>query len=122
MTKKQFTKDSYYIKYTGVNKDETVIALFYEHKVVHDLTVESDELFGKPIIGRGFKYCIYARAINCTKQELINTLYDFIKGIIDETPYYIQLVIAQDDTQRFRVPLNGNSLTKLINYNLVNAE
>ena len=116
MLKKDFLKQINCHRYTGGDRRNTTNAIFFDHAVVRDENGEEDELFGKPIIGRGYKYCVYARAVIATKKELINTLYDFLEGRIDETPWYIQLVIAQNDAQRFKVPLCGNYLTRLIDY------
>lgn len=102
MTKKEFVAQCSYHKYTGRPKENNVNALFFEWK-------SDDE-------GRGYKYCVYARACNATKQDLVNTLYDYFRGRILETPWWIQLVVAQNDAQRFKVPLMGSGLTKLINY------
>lgn len=116
MKKKDFLKQISCHRYTGGDRRNATNAIFFDHAVVRDENSEVDELFGKPVIGRGFKYCAYARAVVANKQVLINTLYDFLEGRIDETPWYIQLVIAQNDAQRFRVPLMGSALTKLIDY------
>ena len=118
MTKKDFINNIKFVKYTGSNKDANVNAIFFDHQVVRDETKDSDPLFGKPIIGRGFKYCFYSRAINATKKQLIDYLYGYVteKTNIYDIPYYVQTVIAQTDEQRFRVPLMGSGLTKLIKY------
>ena len=103
LTKKEFLEYCSYHKYTGKPKENNVNALFFDWQ-------SNDN-------GTGYKYCVYARAIKATKQDLINSLYDYIKGRINDTPYYIQLLIAQNDAQRFKVPLMGSGLTKLIDYN-----
>ena len=101
MTKKEFNEKISYHKYSSRNKNSNVNAIFFDW-------VNTDE-------GCGFKYCIYARAIFATKKDLLNKLYDFISGNIEDIEeYYIQLVVAENDTQRFKVPFTGNGLTRLI--------
>ena len=101
MTKKEFIERSSYHVY-GRRNDSGVVALFYDWKV-------TDE-------GRGFKYCVYARALNSTKKDLTNTLYDFVSGKIEDTDWWIQLVVTQNDSQRFKVPIMGSGLNSLIKY------
>lgn len=103
MTKKDFLEYCSYHKYTGRPKENNVNALFFDWQ-------SNDE-------GRGYKYCIYARACNATKRDLVNTLYDYVTGKIENTDWWIQLVVAQNDKQRFKVPIMGRGLTKLIDYN-----
>ena len=69
--------------------------------------------------GIGFKYCVWGRSENVTKAELETVLFDIVTEKIDDTPYYIQLIIAQTDEQRFKVPIMSSGLTKLIKYEKV---
>jgi hypothetical protein len=102
MTKKEFLEYCSYHKYVSRLKENNVNALFFEWK-------SDDE-------GTGYKYCVYARACNATKQDLINTLYDYYRGRILDTDWWIQLVVAPENRYRFKVPLSGSGLTKLIKY------
>lgn len=105
MTKKEFLEYCSYHKYTGRPRENNTNALFFEWK--------SDDN------GTGYKYCVYARACNATKQDLINTLYNYYRGRILETDWWIQLVVAPTDELRFKVPLMGSGLTNLVKYNKV---
>ena len=100
MTKKEFKELTSYHKYTGRPRENNVNALFFDWK-------ETEE-------GRGYKYCVYARACNATKAELENALFDIVTNQVDDTPWYIQLVAAPTDRQRFKVPLMGSGLNYLI--------
>ena len=99
MTKKEFLEFCDYHKYTGAGRDSgDMNALFFDWKT-----------------GDGYKYCVYARACNATKQQLVDVLYDFVtdkKQDVDE--YYIQLVVAPQDELRFKVPISGSGLRSLI--------
>ena len=103
MTKKEFKELTSDHKYTGRPRENNVNALFFDWK-------ETEE-------GRGYKYCVYARALNATKADLEKTLHDFIEGRIQDTDWWIQLVVAQTDEQRFKVPISGSGLRSLIKYN-----
>jgi hypothetical protein len=100
MTKKEFKELTSYHKYTGRPRENNVNALFFDWK-------ETEE-------GRGYKYCVYARACNATKAELENALFDIVTNQVDDTPWYIQLVAAPTDRQRFKVPIMGSGLNCLI--------
>lgn len=100
MTKKEFKELTSYHKYTGRPRENNVNALFFDYK-------ETDE-------GRGYKYCVYARATNATKADLEKALYDIVTKQVDDTDWWIQLVAAPTDRQRFRVPLMGSGLSHLI--------
>lgn len=102
MTKKEFVEHTSYHKYTARPSDNNVNALFFDWQ-------SNDE-------GVGFKYCVYARACMATKKDLIDCLYNYFRGLILETPYYIQLVVAPTDTHRFKVPLVASGLRSLIKY------
>ena len=100
MTKKEFIEMTSYQQY-GKRNDSGFIALFFDWK-------RNDE-------GMGYKYCIYSRALNSTKKELVNALYDAItKDIV--TPWYSNIIIAQSDKQRFKVPIVASGLFNLIKY------
>lgn len=102
MTKKEFKQLASYHKYTGFPSDNNVNALFFDWK-------ETPE-------GRGYKYCVYARAKLANKTELENALYSIVTNQVDDTEYYIQLVAAPTDRQRFKVPISGSGLRSLIKY------
>lgn len=106
MTKKEFKELIDYHKYTGGARENNVNALFFGWREI--------EVDGQKY--RGFSHCVWARAINATKKELEKALYDFLTGKIQDTEYYIQLVVIQNDTQRFRVPLAGSGLNSLIKH------
>lgn len=74
MTKKEFLERSDYHKYTGRPKENNINALFFDWK-------ETPE-------GRGYKYCVFARAINASKTELVKSLHDFVEGRIEDTEWY----------------------------------
>lgn len=99
MTKKEFKERTSYHKYTGHPSDNNVNALFFGWQSNNE--------------GTGFKYCVHARACNATKKELEKALFDAVTKDID-TPWYIQLVVAETDRQRFKVPLCGSGLNSLI--------
>lgn len=100
MTKKEFRELTSYHKYTGRPRENNVNALFFEWKDTPE--------------GRGFKYCVFARACNATKTDLEKALYDIVTKKAEDTEWYIQLIIAFEDQQRFKVPLMGSGLTNLI--------
>lgn len=62
----------------------------------------------------GNKYCIYGRICLTGKKVLMDTLYKFVTGKIEDTPYYIQLVVAETEEQRFKVPLQASGLGCLL--------
>jgi len=105
MNKKEFLELCDYHKYTGAGRENGDLnALFFDWKS-----------------GEGYKYCVYARACNATKQQLVNVLYDFVTGKkqdVDE--YYIQLIVAPADEFRFKVPISGSGLTSLISSKKLN--
>ena len=43
-------------------------------------------------------------------------LYDFIEGRIPDVPWYMQLIMAMSDKQRFKVPLDSGGLNRMIKY------
>ena len=102
MTKKEFKERLSYHRYTGRPKVVNINAIFFDWKEGEDF--------------RGYKYCIYSRAINATKAQLEAMLYDFIHGKIEDVEWNIQLVVADTDQERFKVPIMGSGLRSLIKY------
>ncbi len=100
MTKKDF-KDRADIHKYGKRSDG-VIAVYFDWKTGDNCN--------------GYKYCIFARQLNSTQTELLNMLKDFIEGKIEDTPWWIQLVVAPTDEQRFKVPISSGGLNRLIKY------
>jgi len=113
MTKKEFRELVSIHKYGRGRNPNNLTAIFFEWK-----SGEKDEkYFG------GFKYCVFARNCNAKRDELINVLYNIVNGTNDSgtIPYYIQLVMALDDKQRFKVPLDSGGLNRMIKYEFVNT-
>lgn len=105
MTKKDFIKDCDFHVYTGSRQKYNVI--YFDYKVIRDENAEPDELMGKPIIARGFKFGVALDIKNGTKAELIKHAYNWIiKGI--ELPWYVRYKLAENDAKRFKVPLSLN--------------
>lgn len=96
MNRKEFDEKCDYHKYTGCGRENDVSAIFFESNQ------------------NGNKYCIYARTMNAGKKVLMDTLYKFIQGKIEDTIWYIQLVIAETEEQRFKVPLQASGLGRLL--------
>jgi hypothetical protein len=108
MTKKEFLELTHYSKYTGAGRTSGDLnALFYDWK---QGTTDDNRFF------IGYKYCVFARACNATKTELVNLLYDFVTGKIEDTPWFVQLIVALTDTQRFKVPIMGSGLNSMRPY------
>jgi hypothetical protein len=106
MTKKDF-KERIDVHHYGRGRSESnVRAIFYDWKSGD----KDGKYFG------GFKFCIYARYANAKQEDLFNMLYDIVTGKREDTPWYIQIVIAQTDKQRFKVPLDSGGLRSLIKY------
>ena len=40
-------------------------------------------------------------------------LQDFIEGKIEDVPWYVQLIMAMTDKQRFKVPLDSGGLNTM---------
>lgn len=96
-TKKEFLEKIDFHVY-GNHRDSMVKAIFYDHKE------------------NGYKYCIYARATNATKKQLIDELFGVLTGKIEDTSWWMQLVIAQTDEERFKVPIVASGLRHLIKH------
>ena len=108
MTKKEFLEYVDYHRYTGAGRTTGDLnALFYDWK---QGTTTDNKIFV------GFKYCVWARACNATKKELVDLLYNFITGKIEDTPWYVQLTVALTDRQRFKVPIAGSGLHSMRPY------
>ena len=98
MSKKEFRELCDYHKYTGSGRENNISAIFFDRN--HN----------------GNKYCVYARTSVAGKEALINELWDFVTGKIEDTVWYIQLVVAFTDEQRFKIPICGSGLRSLIRY------
>jgi hypothetical protein len=97
MNRKEFNEMCDYHRYTSRgNPENNVGAIFFDRNQ------------------NGNKYCIYGRISLTGKKVLMDTLYKFITGKIDDTPYYIQLAIAQTEEQRFKIPLQASGLSRLL--------
>jgi hypothetical protein len=103
MTKKDF-KERVSVHNYGRSRDSRLIAIFFDWKT-GDI---NGKYFG------GFKYCVFARGCNAKQNELFNMLYDIVTERIEDTPWYIQLIVAQTDEQRFKVPLSSSGLNCMI--------
>jgi hypothetical protein len=91
-TKKEFIETSHFIKYTSRgHRDKNVNVVFYGWKD-----------------GFGFNKCMYARACVCTKKELLNTMYAYVTGNMNDSdvPCYIQMKMVKTDAERFKAPLS----------------
>ena len=109
MTKKEFKEQIYYQKMTGAGRENDLGAVYFDWQTG---STADNKYFG------GYKYCVYARTLNAKKDDLINELYDFITGKIEDTKWWIQLVVAETDLQRFKLPMSGKGLYNLKgNYN-----
>lgn len=101
MTKKDFKEMASVHRYTGGKKENNITAIFFEWKSGD----KDGKYFG------GFKYCVYARAVNATTEELLKALYDFVTGKTDDIKeWWINMIFAETDQQRFKVPLDSNGL------------
>ena len=112
MTKKEFKEMISVHKYGRGRDENNITAIFFDWKSGD----KDGKYFG------GYKYCVFARAINTKRDDLINILYNIVRGINDDgtIPYYIQLIMALDDMQRFKVPLNSGGLNRMIKYSVTN--
>jgi hypothetical protein len=112
MTKKDFREMASFHDYGG-RKAGSLKAIFYDWKEGDYTENGINKSF------RGFKFCVFARSENATKKELENVLFDFINGVIEDSPWYIQLIVAETDAQRFKVPIMSSGLRGLIKYEKV---
>ncbi|HLO91578.1 MAG TPA: hypothetical protein VK172_10485 [Lentimicrobium sp.] len=99
MTKKEF-KEYISVHHYGRQRATATLAIFYDWKT-------NDK-------GNGYKYCIYARACNATQKELFDLLYAFVRDNEIELPYYINIVMAETDELRFKVPLDSGGLHSML--------
>ena len=100
MTKKEFIELCDYHPYTYHGNRESAVGAIFFNK-------------GK----NGFKYCVYGRICLTGKKMLIDTLWKFLQGKIEDTPYYIQLIIAPTEEHQFKVPLQASGLSGLLTQN-----
>lgn len=105
MTKKEFNEMTSYHQY-GKRNESGIIALFFDWKT-------TDE-------GVGFKYCVFARALNSNKKELTDALYNLVFNETD-TPWHINCAIAPTDKQRFKVPIMSSGIRSLVKYEPVRS-
>ena len=103
MTKKDFIKDCDFHVYTGRGQKHNVI--YFDYKTVYDENAKTDELLGKPIIARGFKYAVALDIQHGTKADLIKHAYNWIVKQIN-LPYYVRYRYAETDTKRFKPTLS----------------
>ena len=96
-SKKEFLEMTDYHKMTGNGRENDLSGLFFDWK--------TGDIDGK-VFG-GFKYCVWGRTSLTGKKKLEDQLYDFLTGKIQDTEYYIQLIVAETDMQRFKVPIGG---------------
>jgi hypothetical protein len=99
MTKKEFKELASIHHYGSVRNPNCLTAIFFEWKT-------NDK-------GNGFKYCVFARNCNAKRDELLKMLKDFIEQKIEDVPWYVQLIIAMTDEQRFKVPLDSGGLNTM---------
>jgi hypothetical protein len=103
MTKKEFKEKISVHHYGRGRRPENVLAIFFDWK--------SGEKDGKYF--GGYKYCVFARYANAKQKDLFDLLYDFVTGRIEDTPWYVQLIMAMTDEQRFKVPLSSGGLNTM---------
>jgi hypothetical protein len=103
MTKKEFKEMASVHRYTGAGRDNNITAIMFDWKSGD----KDNKVFA------GFKYCVYARQLNATTEDLLKALYSVVNDLEDKIPWWIQVVIAMDDFQRFKVPISGNGLYNL---------
>jgi len=101
MTKKDF-KEIASVHHYGKRTRGGLLAIFFDWKTTKN--------------SNGFKYCIFARMENATQKDLLDMLKDFIEGRIEDVPWYIQLIIAPTEEQRFKVPLSSGGLNSLVKH------
>lgn len=92
MTKKQF-KEQCNTDHVYGRGAKRINAIYFDWK-------ETDQ-------GRGFKYAVATRAVNYTKAELLNTMYDWVVNGI-HLPFHVFSRFGQYDNQRFKVPISFN--------------
>ena len=96
-SKKEFLEMASYQKMTARNREDNLSAVFFDWK-----TGDIDNKYFC-----GYKYCVWGRTSMTGKKKLEDQLYDFLTGKIQDTEYYIQLIVAESDLQRFKVPIGG---------------
>jgi hypothetical protein len=104
ITKKEFIAECDYHKMTGAGRENDLSAVYFDWK--------QGNINNKYFVG--YKYCVWGRTCLTGKKILIDQLYNFLTGKTENTEYYIQLVVAENDLQRFKLPITGNALQHLI--------
>lgn len=100
MTKKEFKEYIDVHHYGRGRKPENTLAIFYDWKTGDNYN--------------GYKYCIYARVCNATQKELFDLLYAFVLDNETPIPWYVNVVMAESNELRFKVPLGSNGLYFMI--------
>ena len=59
--------------------------------------------------GRGFKYGVWVVKPSTTQKDLLNLMYDWIYNDV-QLPWYVHYKIAQNDNERFKVPISSSIL------------
>lgn len=87
MTKKEFKEKCFFNTYrsTGVK----INAIWFDWKE-----------------GFGYKFCIWTDVKNARKEELFNDFYAWVHGMLAQPYYYEGYKYAEDDKDRFKVPLS----------------
>jgi len=99
MTKKEFRELVSIHKYGRGRNENNLTAIFFDWKSDNE--------------GNGFKYCVFARNVNAKREDLINALYNIVTGRTEDTDWWIQLVYAETDARRFKVPLSSSGLNTM---------
>jgi hypothetical protein len=98
MTKKEFKERCTDQTYTGWNGHRIRInAFFFDWK--------SGETADGKYFG-GYKYMVSTNVKNLSKVELFNYLYLWVTEQIANLPWYINYQYAENDTNRFKIPLS----------------
>lgn len=98
MTKSDFKDRCNDQTYTGWNGHRVrVNAFFFDWK---QGTTADGKYFG------GYKYMVSTNVKNLSKAKLFDYFYQWITEKITQLPYYINYRYAENDTDRFKVPLS----------------
>jgi hypothetical protein len=95
ITKKSFIEMCNFHVYTGWNGSRT------KHNVIYFDYLSNDNC-------RGFKFAVAMDIKQGNKQELINQLYNWVTGKVQEPDYYVRYKYAETDDKRFKVGLSLN--------------
>ena len=93
MTKKTFNQE---VSYHNYGKRDGKIALYYDWQ-------GGD--FQKNEHWRGFKYMVYCHKCDATKKELMDIFYQWVNGIINNVPWWVNYKFATTDNDRFKVAI-----------------